>query len=143
MTYSKHKKIILRILLLVLSLMVIFTLVKLYTRYTSTDSSTWYAVYLNNNQIYFGTEASIEDNTLLLKNVHTLETVSTPKPISSSKNFALEPLDVEQITYKLIKRDEKNPLGGDGNLLINYASVLLVEKLASSSEILKLLTAEK
>lgn len=101
----------------------------------------WHAVYLNSNQIYFGHISKIEDGTMHLTDVYTLQSFQEPAETSTSENFALrgEPKQ----TYKLVKKGIDKIITTDNAMTINLNSVVYWEKLTAGSEVMKLLESVK
>ena len=103
----------------------------------------WYAVYLNNNQVYFGRIASISDSTITLENVHSIETYQEPTQVSTSQHFSLEQ-EPAHVSYKVVKKaSSTGPIGADTTLYINRTAVWYWEKLTSTSKIVELISQEK
>ena len=126
-----------------LGLVLIAVLGMFCVRYKHTDYDGYYAVYLNNGQIYFGNIDS-GHNVLKLTNVHTLETYKSPTVVSSSEHFYLQQ-DGSEVSYKVNKRTASggDVIGGDGVLYINRENILYWEKLSGDSKVLKLINEEK
>lgn len=101
----------------------------------------WYAVYLGNNQVYFGHIASVTDSTITLADAYFLEVYQEPAPKASSENFALE--QPPQQAFRLIRRGDEKILSSDHTLFINRTAVLYWEKLTSESEVAKLIKANQ
>lgn len=101
----------------------------------------WVAVYLNNNQVYFGHIVSTRGDTLVLKDVHFAEQVNIPAEKSTSKNFAVE--QPARQTFRLTQRGDDSVLTSDHTLYVNRTNVLYWEKLDKSSEIVKMLEGGK
>lgn len=103
--------------------------------------TSWYVVYLNNNQIYFGHIASIKDDTLVLENVYFAEAYKEPAQASASKNFALE--QTPKQSMRMVRRGDEKILSSDHTLFINRAIILYWEKLTPESEVVKMLKEAK
>lgn len=101
----------------------------------------WYAVYLTNNQVYFGHIVSIKKDLVILKDVHFAESYQEPAQISTSGNFALE--QTPKQTFRIVQRGNEKMLSSDGKLFINRTSVLYWEKFSSDAEVVKLLEESK
>ena len=101
----------------------------------------WQAVYLNSNQIYFGHISEIENGTMYLTDVYTLQSFQEPSEVSASESFALrgEPKQ----TYKLVKKGTDKIITTDNAMTINLNSVVYWEKLTADSEVMKLLESAK
>lgn len=97
----------------------------------------WYAVYLTNNQIYFGHISSVRKDTIVLKDVHFAEANQEPTQSSVSKNFALQQAPKQLV--RMVRRGDDKVLSSDHTLFINRATVLYWEKLTSESEVVNLL----
>ncbi len=103
----------------------------------------WYAVYLNNKDVYFGRISSITPETIFLKDVYYLEVYNPQlEQTSASKNFQLQ--SAPQQIYNLIHRgSDINSFLTDHNLFIDRRAVLFWEKLEFDSQILKLIEKAK
>lgn len=104
-------------------------------------SSSWYAVHLGNNQVYFGHIVSVTDSTITLADTYFLESYQEPAPKAVSKNFALQ--QTPSPSMRLVRRGDEKILSSDHTLFVNRASVLYWEKLTSESEIANLLKEAK
>lgn len=107
----------------------------------SKKNTSWYAVHLGNNQVYFGHIASVTDSTITLADTYFLESYQEPAPKAVSKNFALQQTPPPSV--RLVRRGDEKILSSDHTLFINRASVLYWEKLTSESEIANLLKEAK
>ncbi len=110
-------------------------------RLQGATSSSWYAVHLANNQVYFGHIASVTDSTITLVDTYFLESYQEPAPKATSKNFALE--QTPQQSMRLVRRGDEKILSSDHTLFVNRSAVLYWEKLTSESEIANLLKEAK
>lgn len=110
-------------------------------RLQSGGSQSWYAVHLNNGQIYFGHITTLSDSTITLADAHFLETYEVPAPQAVSESFALAPLPQQSV--RLVRRGDEKALSSDHTLFLSRASVLYWEKLAPESEVVSLLTKAK
>lgn len=103
--------------------------------------TTWYAVHLSNNQIYFGHIASVTDSTIVLADTYFVESYQEAPPAAAlSKNFALE--QAPQQSFRLVRRGDEKVLSSDHTFFINRATVLYWEKLMPESEVVVLLKSE-
>lgn len=101
----------------------------------------WQAVYLNNNQIYFGHVSEIENGTMLLSNVYTLQSYQEPADVSTSEHFAIG--QPPKQSFKLVKKGGDRIITTDNSMTINIASVVYWEKLTSDSQVVKLIEEGK
>lgn len=101
----------------------------------------WYAVYLTNNQVYFGHIASLKDDTLALENVHFAEAYQEPAQVVKGKTFAIE--QPAKQTFRVTQKGNDRMLSSDHKLFINRTSVLYWEKFSPDAEVVKLLEASK
>lgn len=103
-------------------------------------SSSWYAVHLNNGQVYFGHIARISDDTITISDTRYLETFEAgDSAVSESKNFAIQ--QAPKQIYSLVRRGDEKSLATDHTLHINRSAVLFWEKLSSDSEIVASINA--
>ncbi len=106
----------------------------------SSVGNAWYAVYLSNNQVYFGHIVSVTDSTITLSDTHFIEVSQEPVLKATSKNFAIE--QAPKQTFRLIKRGDEKTLTSDHTLYIDRSAVLYWEKLTADSEVVKLIKAK-
>ncbi|MBI3634021.1 MAG: hypothetical protein HY228_00160 [Candidatus Yonathbacteria bacterium] len=99
--------------------------------------SSWYAVYLINNQVYFGHISSVREDKIILKDVHFAEAYQDPMQVSTSKNFALQ--QAPKQSMRMVRRGDDKVLSSDHTFFVNRIAVLYWEKLSSESEVVKLL----
>ena len=94
--------------------------------YRQKREHTYYAVFMTNNQVYFGNLSDMEDKFITLKNVAYIFTKDPNKP--------------QEI--QLVKRGSEahNPTG---DMEINRDQVLFVEELTSASQVTKTIEAYK
>jgi hypothetical protein len=97
----------------------------------------WYAVYLNNNQVYFGHIAKIDDGTIVLRDVHFAEEVNIPAQVSKGDKFAIE--QPAQKTFKLTARGGDTMLTSDHTIYLNRTSVAYWEKFNADAGVVKML----
>lgn len=107
----------------------------------SAAPSSWYAVHLANNQVYFGHIISVTDSTITLADTYFLELYQEPAPKAESKSFALQ--QTPPPSMRLVRRGDEKILSSDHTLFVNRASVLYWEKLTAESEIVNLLREAK
>lgn len=98
------------------------------------ENSPWYAVHLNNNQVYFGHMSSRNDDTIILSDTYYLQVYGQDGNTSASSNFSVS----QSPTYGLTRRGDDTTLSSDHKIFINRAAVLFWEKLSDDSEIVKL-----
>lgn len=102
----------------------------------------FYAVHLNNGQVYFGHLVSVSPDTLVLSDTHFLELYEQKgDTVSTSGSFALQ--EAPKQVYQIVKRGTDTTLTTDHTLYINRATVLFWEKLASDSDVVTMIAAEK
>lgn len=100
----------------------------------------WYAVHLNNGQVYFGHIANISRDIITLNEVYYVEKYQTgDRTVSESKNFAVEQAPKE--IYQLIKRGDEKSLATDHTLYVNRSAVLFWEKLSVDADIVASINA--
>lgn len=97
----------------------------------------WYAVYLTNNQVYFGHIASKNNDTILLEDVHFAEAYQEPAVVAKSEKFALT--QAPKQTFRISQRGNEKMLASDHKLFINRPAVLYWEKFSPNAEVVKLL----
>lgn len=107
----------------------------------SGGSQSWYAVHLNDGQIFFGHITVLSDSTITLTDAHFLESYDEPLETAVSKSFALAP--VPKRSVRLVRRGDEKALSSDHTLFVNRASVIYWEKLAPESEVAGLLKEAK
>lgn len=103
--------------------------------------TSWYAVYLTNNQVYFGHIASIKDDAIALEDVHFAEAYQEPAQVVKGQHFALQA--VPRQTFRVTERGNEAMLSSDHKLFINRTSVLYWEKFSPNADIVKLLEESK
>lgn len=99
--------------------------------------TSWYAVYLTNNQVYFGHISSIRRDEIVLENVHFAEAYQEQVPVATSAKFALTTAPKQ--TFRISQRGNEKMLSSDHKLFINRTSVLYWEKFSPDAEVVKLL----
>lgn len=102
---------------------------------------TWYAVHLNNNEVYFGHIASLKQDTITLRDVYFLEAYQEPVERSTSNSFALE--QAPRQGFRMVERGSEGALLSDHTLYINREMVLYFEKLDPAAQVVKLIEATK
>lgn len=104
----------------------------------SVASCPWYAVHLNNGQVYFGHISYVSDDTISLRDTYSLEAYTQgDNDVSTSTNFKLEKTPTQ--IYNLARRGDDKTLSSDHSLFINRQAVLFWEKLAGESDVVKLI----
>lgn len=103
--------------------------------------TSWYAVYLTNNQVYFGHIASIRKDEIVLENVHFAEAYQEQAPVAKSEKFVLT--QVPKQTFRISQRGNEKMLSSDHKLFINRISVLYWERFSPDAEVVKLLEEGK
>jgi len=123
-TLSKKKLLLIIIIVLVVLIFlsaIFFTPVVNLRKKIFTRTSNWYAVSLNNGQVYFGQIKSVTPETITLKEAYFLEISQTQQQI-----------------YSLIRRSKRDTMmPTDDVLFINRAVVLFWEKLTPDSGVVK------
>lgn len=103
----------------------------------SSASCPWYAVHLNNGQVYFGHVSYVSSNTIALKDTYSLEAYTQgDNDVSTSTSFRIEKAPTQ--IYNLARRGDDKTLSSDHTLFINRAAVLFWEELTADSEVVKL-----
>ncbi|MFZ2303827.1 MAG: hypothetical protein WAV98_03520 [Minisyncoccia bacterium] len=103
-------------------------------------ATSWYAVHLNNGQVYFGHIARISDDTITISDTRYLETFEAgDSAVSESKNFAIQ--QAPKQIYSLVRRGDEKSLATDHTLHINRSAVLFWEKLSADSDIVSSINA--
>lgn len=123
-------------LIFVVALIVIVAGYALWTSHGKAGN-VWYAVYLNNNQVYFGHFAGIKDDVMTLKDVHFAEEVTVPAQTATSKTFAVE--QPAQKSFKITVRGNDEMLTSDHTLYINRSTLLYWEKLNANAGVVKVI----
>lgn len=104
-------------------------------------SQSWYAVHLNNGQVYFGHMVGRSRDTITIADTHYLEAFEQKgDTVAQSQNFALQ--SAPKQIYQLIARGNDKTLTTDHVLHINKAAVLFWEKLTEDSDVVKMLVKE-
>ena len=106
-----------------------------------TAKKSWYAVYLSNNQAYFGHISKINDSEMVLDDVFSLQAFDEPAEQSTSEHFSLTPAAKQ--TFKLVKRGTDTTVTSDHSLTINRSNILYWEKLTSEAQVVKLIEEVK
>lgn len=122
-TLTKKNLLIIIVVLVVLIFLsvIFFTPVVNLRKKIFAQTPDWYAVSLNNGQVYFGQLKSVTPETIILKETYFLQTLP----------------DQQQI-YNLVKRSSRDTLMlSDDVLFINRSVVLFWEKLKPDSEVVK------
>lgn len=101
---------------------------------TQIDSSKYQAVFLENNQVYFGKLYSYNTNHPYLKNVWYIQTPDSTNSADSTKNT--------QSSMQLIQLT-KSVHGPEDEMLLNKSKILFVENLSSNSQVTKLINSNK
>lgn len=103
--------------------------------------TSWYAVYLTNNQVYFGHIASIKDDVLVLEDAYFAEAYQEPAQVAKGKTFAIE--QPAKQAFRVTQRGNEKMLSSDHKLFINRSSVLYWEKFSPNAGIVKLIEEAK
>jgi len=116
---------------------VFFDKIKTFGQELFSSKNKYYAVYLNNNQIYLGNISKVTENELILKNVYILEifTQKTNNDKNESKNLNIQTNN--QVVYNLLKWGSNDFLKNDGGLYIPKSSILFWTKLDNNASVLK------
>ena len=140
-----HKKTFFRILIIIIVIVaswaIYFFALKDRIVISTNLKKPWQAVYLNNNQIYFGHITDKEKGTILLTDVYTLQSYQEPTEVSTSESFALR--QESKQTFKLVKKGIDKIITTDNTMTINLNSVVYWETLTSESEVVKLIEGTK
>lgn len=108
----------------------------------SEKGTSWYAVHLNNGQVYFGHMVALSADTIALSETYFLEAYQeADTALSQSKNFAVT--QTPKQIYRLVSRGGEKTLATDHTLYINRAAVLFWEKLTAESDVVSLINKEK
>lgn len=133
----KNKKfwliIIIIFALINIALIIFFEPITKLGRKIISSESDWYAVHLNNGQVYFAHLDKVSKNEIVLSEVYFIESYQSNDPSSGEPNQL----------YNLVKRGSDDLTTTDNKLIINRSVVLFWEKLKSSSEIVKLIEKNK
>lgn len=101
-------------------------------------SCPWYAVHLNNGQVYFGHIFYVSNSTISLSDTYSLEAYTQGEnSISTSSNFMVQKIPTQ--VYNLTRRGDEKTLSSDHVLYINRQAVLFWEKLTSNSDVVKMI----
>lgn len=92
------------------------------------DPSTYQAVFLDNNQTYFGHLKNINSDFLVLSDVYYVQLQEVP----SKKN-----VPTQAPTGRLVKLGETEPHGPKNEMFLNKGHVLFWENLSSGSQIVR------
>lgn len=99
------------------------------------DGSAWYAVHLNNGQVYFGHIKQLNATTIALGDTYSLEIFDQADNTQSGQSFKVEAQP--QKLYDLVQRGGDSLLASDHQLFINRQSVLFWEKLSAGSDVVR------
>lgn len=102
---------------------------------TQVDSSKYQAVFLQNNQVYFGKLYAYNTSHPYLKNVWYIQTPDSTTGTDSTKTTAPSSMQLVQLT--------KSVHGPEDEMLLNKSNILFVENLASNSQVTKLINSNK
>ena len=94
----------------------------------------FYAVFLTNGQVFFGTIRHEDDENLLMDNVYYLQLVNPTT--GTATDTAAQP------TTKLVKKGDE-PYGPQNSIRVNRQQVSVIEELRSDSQVLQQIQAEK
>ena len=97
----------------------------------------WYAVHVNNNQVYFGHIDFEKRGTVVLSDAHYLAQVEQSEPLATSKNFTMAQAGTP--AFELTRRGDDSVLASDHTIFINRDAVLFWEKLDPGADIIKLI----
>lgn len=96
-------------------------------------TSKWQAVFLNNNQVYFGKIVRMSRKEIALKNIYYLQTVT--QPLQQSQGMQAPSQQAEQ---KLTLVKLGNELHGpEDEMVINRNYIILIENLKNDSKVVK------
>ena len=94
------------------------------------DDSTYQAVFLSNNQVYFGHLKNINSDYPILTNVYYVKLEGDSSQAGNSPNSP---------TGKLVKLGDNEPHGPRDEMIINKDHILFWENLNTDSQIVKLI----
>lgn len=102
---------------------------------TQIDSSKYQAVFLQNNQVYFGKLYGYNTNHPYLKNVWYIQSPDSTSSSADSTKNTQSSMQLMQLT--------KSVHGPEDEMLLNKSNILFVENLASNSQVTKLINSNK
>lgn len=98
------------------------------------SSADWQAIFLDNEQVYFGKVKAVSKDTLTLSDIYYLQVVT--KPLQTTQQGATATADNTQQELTLIKLG--NEIHGPADrMVINRDKIVLTEKLKSDSRVVK------
>lgn len=94
----------------------------------------WYAIFLSNNQVYFGQVKNATADTLTLRDIYYLQVVTTP--LQRTQEGTSTDAEQNKQELKLIKLGNElhDPVD---EMVINQQQILLTEKLRDDSRVVK------
>jgi hypothetical protein len=144
MFFSKKNLIIIILILFVVNILtlIFFEQIKNTALNFFQGKKIYYAVYLNNGQIFIGQIEKIKEDELVLKDAYFLdvfkpENKNNNLENSTSTNNHFKIQSQNQLIYNLAKWSNNELLKNDGVLFINRDAILFWEKLSSESEVVK------
>jgi hypothetical protein len=112
----------------------------LFSKNTKVVSDAYVAVFLSNEQVYFGKMTEYTDTDLVLNDVYYLQLSGVPTPVAGVDKKTADPISGN--TFSLIKLG--NELHGPTDeLFINRAHVLFYEKLRADGRVMQSITEDK
>ncbi|MCA9385171.1 hypothetical protein KC717_00825 [Candidatus Dojkabacteria bacterium] len=107
----------------------------------ATDEASYYAVFLNGGQVYFGAIAGQSEYEVILENTHFLQIDQNSPEVTYDDEG--NPLATGQGTPDLSIVKRANTLHSpDGTVIINRSNVLFIEKLTPDSQVIQAILSE-
>ncbi|MBI5400802.1 MAG: hypothetical protein HZB12_01655 [Candidatus Yonathbacteria bacterium] len=104
------------------------------------ETASWYAVHLNNGQVYFGHMSRASHDFITLNEAHYVETYqAADTTVSQGKNFAVQ--QVPKQVYRLVEQGSEKTLATDHTIYINRSAILFWEKLSADADIVNSIKA--
>jgi hypothetical protein len=122
MKNKNQSKIIILVVSILIIILSIFLLIKNYSTPKLWNKDSWQAVFLDNNQVYFGKISYLSNDTVYMKEVYYLQTNESEKTGESTLN--------------LIKLGSEFH-GPTDEMVINRSNVLFWENLKADSKVVK------
>lgn len=100
----------------------------------SPNSDSYYAVFLSNNQVYFGHLSSVNDQYVSLKDIYYLELAQSLQSSDAKDTTALTDNSKQQLTLIKLGKELHGP---KDEMKINRDSVLFYEELKDDSRVVQ------
>ncbi len=109
----------------------------------SYETDAWYAVHLEDGNVFFGHIDRFSNSTIILDQAYFLESFEPSKESQKSLGESMQVESVPQKLYNLTERGTDKFFNTDHKIYINRDNVLFWEKLTTDSEIVKTIKKQK